>query len=253
MRLIVFVCRVICSCVVTASLFVSCSAQKTCLNCGSVLFKTRIFNSQTKEFETAKYSRDRMLWYKDSLIIAELFRVNIVEDPYGQEKWDAVVYGYTFIDLRTRSFYDYASFSDTARILDKYVQPDTGRVKGGWNFFDDRVVIYRENMESLPDTIIEGITYKRVKSFNVFKTENGEEKVLQFGYFRCDKRNSFFFVDRLLSKQLGCPLIRDDYINVAKQIWLSHKIEFLNKKLTSEEIKVFNAWEQNAKKNPVTK
>ena len=233
--------------------FESCCIQKRNTNGGSVLQKRRLYDYSKKNFELPPYNKDRKLWYKDSLIIAELFRIDIEEDNNGHETWKAVIYGYTFIDLRTKSFYDYTTFSDTARIVDKYTQPDTGRVKGGWNFFDNRPVIYPENLETLPDTVIENISYKRVKSSRVFKTGQVDENVFQVGYFRYDKKNSFFFLDKPLSKQIGYPMVRVDHLTPSRQTWIMTEIEFLPDQLTKEEIKVFDAWQKNAKNNPVHK
>src|SRR5687768_8449347 len=90
--------------------FGSCSGQKKCLNCGAVLYKQRIFNKETGIFDQLPYSKDRKLWYYDSLVIAEGLHINIKKDIYGNETWDALVNEYTFINLRTKSFYIYETF-----------------------------------------------------------------------------------------------------------------------------------------------
>jgi len=238
----------------TIFLLLSCAGNKHCNNCGSVLYKMRTCNSQTHESVLTKYSKDRKLWFRDSLVIGEVIQVNtntIHEGAEVRETWEGIVAGYVFMDLRKKSYYEYASFSDTARLIDKYRQPDTGEVKGGWKFFSKNNIINSENLESLPDTVMDGITYRRVKSYIIYTTEKSYVRVNQTGYLRCDKKNSVFRIDNPFSEKMGCPLVREDLIDSTKQQGISFDTEFLPGKLTPAELKVFTAWERNARNNPV--
>lgn len=233
------------------SSFVMCNEKESCVNCGAVLYKQRIRDRQTNEIVLMRYSKDRKLWFYDSLVIAEGIRIDIDKDIYGKEVWKGTVHKYTFINLRTKSFYEYASFSDTAQIIDKYLQPDSGRVEGGWNFFDKDEILNRKTLIDIPDTIINGITYKRMKSTRDTRTDmEGEVNLTTIGYFRCDKKNSLFTIDRPLIKQVGCPLVKIENEGKGTIPWNSFEIEFLEEKLTPAEIKVFKAWQKNAIKNP---
>jgi hypothetical protein len=229
----------------------SCHAQKNYLNRGIVLYKLRIFDNKTQEYIIPKYYRDRKLWYYDSLVIAEGHHVNINTDIYGNESWETFVDRYTFIDLKTRTFYEYSTFSDTARILDSYVQPDSGRVKGGWNFFDNTEILNRRTLEYLPDTTIHGISFKRVKSVSIIKIGNEDMESITTGYFRCDKKYSVFSLDKLLSKEAGCPLTRLENEGVSNVAGNYFEIEFLSETLSLFEVKVFKAWKRNALLNTV--
>ena len=241
--------------------FVSYEAQKRCSNCGSFLLKHKILNKQTNTFITPAYDRDRKVWFKDSLVIGEGSHVDIEQDELGKETWKTYVGEYTFINLKTKSFYEYLTFSDTAKIIDRYIQPEIGRNKRGWNFFSTQSIFSIENLEIISDTIIDGVVYKRVMSSKTVEVKNPEEqkilgeKQLQtsIGYLRCDLKSSIYSIDRGVEKKMGCPVIRVDQISPTNNSWIITEIEFLPNKLTSNEIKVFDAWEKNAKNNPVHK
>ncbi|MEI9944860.1 MAG: hypothetical protein WDN26_11630 [Chitinophagaceae bacterium] len=174
-------------------------------------------------------------------------------DEYGHEKKEALVNKYTFMDLRKKSYYEYANFSDTAAINDKYLHPSSGKSKDGWHFFSEEDVIDPENREFITDTIINGVKYKRAKSFSIVNGTSGEEKIIKTGYFRCDKKETFFSMDKPLSRIVGYPMLRLDSYSPSTQIALSQEIEFISDKLTAKELKVFEAWEKNAKENPINK
>lgn len=242
---------------------VSCSAQKKCTNCGIVTGGDKFLNPGTGQYEYLEnYGLDQKVWYRDSLVIERILGLYIEEDMDGREKRYTKTLYYTFIDLRTLSFYDYTSFSDTAKIIKKFTQSDTALVPGGWNFYlpIDKIPPVQPP-ELLADTILEGVTYKRVKivcdSTTFYDDSSGklvERKVPQVEvlYMRCDKKGTLFQLRKPLSEKLGCPIVRQDILPslyVARP--LSSQIHFLSETLTPEEIKVFDAWEKNAKMNPV--
>jgi len=109
----------------------SCSSAKPCKNCGSVLLKHRMLNPKTDEFVLPAYECDRKGWYLDSLVIGEGVHVDIENDKTGNSIWKTYVGEYTFIDLRTRSYYEYLTFSDTAKIVDSYFEAKGGGNKRG--------------------------------------------------------------------------------------------------------------------------
>jgi hypothetical protein len=112
----------------------------------------------------------------------------------------------------------------------------------------DRDNNYVGNPQPLPDTIIRGIKYERVKVLT--ERENIQYKGTL--YFRCDRPNSIFTFDPYFSKKIGCPCVKlisqmPDDRNGA----LVLEVDFLRDTLSTDELKVFNAWEQYAKANPV--
>lgn len=188
------------------------------------------------------------IWFKDSLIVEESIGIYSNTDTSGVEKRWTGVLGYFFIDLQTRSFYEFGSFSDTATLRRKYTQPDSVGIIGGWNFYYPRSIRV-QSYQPLRDTIIEGIEYKRM---NLLQSLRVNQSVSTIGYFRCDKKGTIFQFDKTFSDKIGCPLVRVDETLVQKGS-LSRRINFLRNSLTPQEFKVFAAWEKFAKENPVLK
>lgn len=225
----------------------SCSSTRSvCRNCGVVLSTFRMYDQKKKEFVIPAYFRDRKMWYKDSCVIAENIIVNIEAERNGAEKWDASVRDYTFIDLRTKMFYVYSSFSDTATLINKYSQPDTGKIVGGWNFFDKKGAFLLSDKQPISDTIMQGIKYGRVIAEGISTSDSISVKSVEIAYLRCDLE-SFFYIDLPVSIQARCPVVRFDR-KVENGFWIKIEVEFLPDKLTKREIKVFNAWEINSKR-----
>ncbi len=231
----------------------SCKAQNNYKNAGVVIHKTRTYDALSDSFVLPKYIKDFKVWHKDSLIIEEANHLSIHTDPYKNETWEFILDKYIFIDLRTKSFYEYSSFSDTATLLRKYIQDDTVHIDGGWNFYAYTQLVPDYNPENLPDTIINNISYKRFKRSRKVSTEDGEKTSIFIGYLRCDKKSSIFQFDKAFSEKMGCPLVMFESKIIPKTTWVKAQLEFASDKLTPEELKVFSAWEKYAKKNPVTK
>lgn len=236
----------------------SCTAVKRNNGSWVILIKQRLFNKETNTSVVPAYTRDIMAWYKDSLVICEGDHVDIETDSSGKETWKNYPGEYTFIDLRERSFYEYYNFSDTARIVDTYLQRDSGRTKRGWNFFSNQA-FFSPEAERLSDTIINRIKYQRLRDTKIIDISNPEEQKIfgkkqvqvKVGYIRCDLKTPVFSSDKIFEKKTGCVIIRTDYINPPGRPNLIVEIEYVRNKLTAAERKVFKAWERNAKKNPV--
>jgi len=226
--------------------------QRHCGNCGIILHQHRVFDTLGGRWVQPEYHKDLTIWYKDSLVIEEAQRLNIINDHRtGKETWEIVIDHYTFIDLRSRSFYEYTSFSDTAVIRKKYTQPDSAYITGGWNFYRYNHVMMTKNLHRLGDTIMNGINYMRIKSEDVRISNGKETRISGLGYLRCGKRNTLFRVDNPLSKKMGCPLVRYEFFERPANRFVSTQIEFLTDRLTDEQLKIFAAWELNAHNNPV--
>lgn len=238
--------------------FPSCEAQNEYLKSGVVIHGYRQIDLKTNEVSIPKYERDWKVWYMDSLIIQEAVRVNINEDAYGVETWYSDVLYYTFIDLRTRSFYRYSSFSDTATMIKCcYTQADSVPVGGGWNFYYHPAPKKIMNKLPMSDTIIDNKVYKRACSSPSSSEGNSpENEVRKIYYFDCSRKNSMFTINYNISKLFdNCPLVRIDYLpdKSGDNFMAMTFIDFLADSLTENEVKVFNAWKKNMKEKPVKK
>lgn len=190
---------------------------------------------------------ENKIWYKDSCTIQQLTGINLEQDKDGRFRRKVLINGYLFINLRTKSFYEYSSFSDTAQVKRQYTQPDSVDIDGGWNFYNQKDIgsnIYT----ALSDTTMDGIEYRRYQ----FNKMWGNKDHSTIGYLRCDRTGSLFEFGQATGQKLGCPIVRlDDFIVKPGQNRSSARIDFLRDNLTAEELKVFAAWEKNARKNPV--
>lgn len=189
------------------------------------------------------------VWVKDSFAIEEVRQLDIQENYKGVvTSQEYILCHYRFTDLRKGFVYEFGDFSDTALLIRKYTFGDSVKVFGGWGFNHNR--ISDGTSAILPDTLIDNITYKRVKVSR--GTTDMPYTVLC--YFRCDKKGTIFDLIPSLSKAVGCPLVKI-YISspVRKGLHLIHGVKFVADTLTENELKVFTAWEKYAAMNPVVK
>lgn len=242
-----------CVCLFVTLFFLTCCGQNPVFKCGIVYSKSQIFDTLTGQFALPKYFKDFKIWYKDSIVIEEANELSIYTDPYKNETWKYLLDRYIFIDLRSKSFYEYSSFSDTARLLKKYLQEDSVHVDGGWNFYAYRNFMPSDGLETLPDTIIKGIKYSRVIKRSEFKHKGEEFKSSLIGYLRCDQKGTIVTLDRAFSEKMGCPLTRVETRSTPEKFSFITELDFASKTLTKEELKVFSAWEKYAKENPAQK
>lgn len=234
-----------------------CRQQKMLPESGHIIHSLKFYEPVYKDYiKQPIYWPDTKIWYKDSIIIQEITGLYISRDTKGQEVREIKSEFYIFIDLPSRSFYKYSTFTDTSKIVKKYTQPDSLKIEGGWNFYAPFELPKASPPQILADTIIDGVNYKRLSLFYYYKNriDSIPRIVESMGYFRCDKSGTMFKLDITYSKKMGCPLVRLDYhLSEDEKIRSSSQVEFVRNTLTSEELKVFNAWEKNAKNNPVSK
>lgn len=230
--------------------FLSCKTTKSSYDSWVALYRNRIWDDR-KGFVLPEYERDTRSLCYDSLIIVERQRLNIHRHNGKQTSWNVDVIGYTFIDLRTKSFYEYDTFSDTATIKDSYIQPASGRVKGGWNFFDAPKKAVKINI-ALPDTVLNGVLVERIKNIyytDLSETEASGERII---YLACKSPAPFFFLEKIEGEKSKCPIIRRDILscvpssNCSKTIKGFEEIEVFKSTLSFAEMKVFKAWKKNS-------
>ena len=230
---------------------ISCASTKKNSTEGLLLNQSGFLDHNTKKYIPDQIGGEHKVWYQDSIVIEESGRTDIRNDSNGQ-RFISTVDHYIYIDLKTRSFYEYKTFSDTTKILKKYTQSDSININLGWSFFKYHNVIPRENMKVLADTIINNISYKRTESVHVVQDiRRGPVAQSIVAYMRCDKKNSIFHYDRALDEQIGCPVTRFEMRDKGAITSAVFEMEFVRDILTPEELKVFAAWKRNAKLNPV--
>ncbi len=257
-----------------------------CNNCGIVIFKMEVFDSIQKKFVHGKGIPDKKIYYKDSIVIMPSTalisnEVNGVEISYEEKD----IY-YTYINLKAKkvkgvtlynsdstffstynaTFYEYPAFSKDSCFTKKYINLDTAIFRT-WAFFlersshgktktTDSIPLIKETNASttLPDTVVGGVYFHREK--HTYHDKDRRVASIAIPYYRCDVQDwMLMFVKEKNDK--GCIVPRIDFTVLNSQTnqlkWVSQQYEFLPRKLTREEIEVFDAWEKNEKKYPVSR
>ena len=239
-----------------AVLFLSCKAGSPQAG-GSAIYRYRAYDSVSNDFILSMDIPDATIKYRDSLVIEESKKVRLTTIHMGnqvKETRETFTDNYVFIDRRSKAFYEYRHFSDTAALLRKYYQPDSVSVDGGWNFYAYHDEMPVDSMWSLPDTTIQGITYRRMGSIKIAKTDTGDYRTFCTAYLRCDLHNAPVTIDRGFSERVGCPLVRLDFLSVSgPKRGYSFQVEYVPGHLSRKDTVVFNAWEKRALFDPVQK
>lgn len=227
-----------------------CKGQNDHPNQGHAFLKYMRYDSKKKE-----YVLDRQLKYiyYDSALIVERDQLNRYTNMVTGEKkiWTEII-GYTYVDLRTKSFYLYKNFSDTAKIEDSYLQPIKGRPKGGWSFFKKPSKMPYGSIP-LEDTAINNVIYKRIKSYHPWETGGTDTSWHQIYFFDCDSKTPFLNVGKASDGPRDCVITRIESHTYKNDLKLYDEIKIVPQKLTLKEIKVFASWKRNVKKYPVRK
>lgn len=236
-------------------LFFRVTSQGQFQKSGVVIEGVKYWDSTLKEFVRYPYKNMTALvvLYKDSSVIEIVNRYVYVEANGKPITSTPKLQHYKFIDLRTRSFYEYATFSKDSLFKRKYTLPDSINFYG-WNFYKYSRQISNKNVEYQSDTIIEGNVYKRIKSWEIIKRNEVEFEQQYIVYLSCDKKGTIFHFDRFFEEEqnLNCPIIMYEKIEPSTGFHSKGEIKYLDRKLTRKELRVFKAWQKNAKKYPVT-
>ena len=144
---------------------ISCASQNTFTKSGVIQHTTRFYDSLTKQYTNEIIFPDMNVWYKNQLFVEEIKTGETYKDTNGITTRKTPIAYYLFMDRNSKSFYHYSSFSDTARILDKYTQSDTDSMRGlgGWSFYRNWDIKVTGPIKTLTDTIINHITFRRAK------------------------------------------------------------------------------------------
>lgn len=214
------------------------------LNSGLLHKKMLIFDSSQNVFVTLPQTRTTQVWYKDSLVIQEVNKIEIDTDTSGTTRWRAYVLFYTLIDRKTLTVYNYKNFSDTAACFQKFNFVDSPDLFFGWNFFSTNGIL-TTNREHLSDTVINGITYQRIAG-SKFTGEGNRFYQTRIGYISCDPRFSRLLTfDNALTTEKNCPVMKIEMIDQEYRKRMMTEQEYQRFFLTEAELKVFNAWEKN--------
>jgi hypothetical protein len=194
------------------------------------------------------FSDTLTVWYKDSLVIEQVNRVNINTDEKNVKTVRNIPILFRYIDLRNRVLYDYRNFSDTAKIINKSILPDSTMNDYGWAFYSEKLHQIEGEPQSISDTVIESVRYKRIR-FN-FLHDIPRDGFL-IGYFRCDDKGLMFSLEKAHSMKINCTMAKFvdyRYRNGYPTPYVSVEVQFLSDTLTANQLAIFDVWELNASK-----
>ncbi|RYF80121.1 MAG: hypothetical protein EON98_13825 [Chitinophagaceae bacterium] len=191
--------------------------QQNCTECGVAYLRSRIFNPEVNAYILPEYERDTKYLFYDSTMILERHGIFSSTDVNGKETWSRDVIGYTFVDFRTQTFYNYLHFSDTARLMLVTKQPKRWPQGGGSMFFQKNT------------SVIETMYYL-------------EEAQRPIGYY-----------GKIIINGKRFSFTRLEDINVPNGLKDSSSMDVVSNNLTKDELKVFVAWKKNAEKTKLMK
>ena len=158
--------------------------------------------------------------------------------------------------LQQKHFTGIAIFSDTAKMFEAYQETATKDIGCGWSFWNPSKLLPSGFDGKMKDTIVNGIIYNLIRyEHDKVNKEGINEHWTDLGYFLCGNK-TIVYLDKAASKKFGCPLVRYDFSTQVdsmfkEKLWLSDQLYYSPEKLSEKELKVFNTWEQYAKKHPV--
>lgn len=159
---------------------------------------------------------------------------------------------YLFKYKPTGMMYEYRHFSDTAALLQTFRTSDSVNLVSQPRIFhyESEPALPRKLIResALPDTVIESVNYKR--KFLHIKIH--EKDYYYVSYSRCDEEARFLkIVDMELGKRKedACPVtLAESRLMPESQFpAMTQEIIIIDNKLTEDEQKVFDAWEERAK------
>lgn len=232
--------------VIVFLLFSSCYSTGQISNRNIVQVITHFYDAKGKK----NFTHYLKIWYNDSIAIQEIRGVTTVTSSKDTTVTYPLLF-YRYMDLRSKMIYDYTSFSDTASLIEKASLPDSLLYGPGWSFYSEKAPKIQGTPELLTDTVIDNISYRRAK---FTYTWYDPKKIFLVGYFRCDGKGNMFSLEKDFSRKWNCTMVKSFTYKFGMTIpYGSKEVEFLSEELTKEELKVFKAWERNARQNLVNK
>jgi hypothetical protein len=230
----------------------SCTVQKKCIDCAVIKLGILRYDEKMKD-----YIEDEAFWpmvrilYRDSMAIDEIKRMTITRDSLGREVRLVTVEQYAFTDIRKGWVYKYNSFSDTARVISKHITSDSLGLMHRLYIPTSSIIPNEEPPEELNDTVINNITYKR-RRFTYFNKEENKLLDVYINYYRCDINNKVLTLGSKSTLIPSCTGVRSDLVLPdGLPAPSSTQIKYIGNEFTPEELKVFNAWKNNANNHPV--
>lgn len=184
---------------VLSIMFIACAINKPNHRIGVVDFKMVFYDTIISQWVYAQYEIPRSrYWCKDSMVIAETIGASVSYQGASSDQFSDTM-RFTFINLKTKEYYRYRHFSDTARLIKSFIGPDPLSPDGSWNFFQNKRLYHIDTLKpSLSDTFILGRKYKRISIIG--SHDGGLKNPYGTAYLNCQTKLDLFQFDRQLVK-----------------------------------------------------
>lgn len=239
---------------IIAAVFSACVLQKTNHKfCGVLTPNFRIYDSVQKKYIMANNEREPLIYYRDSLFVGEIL-INYTRST--NDKLDTTYIEtnfYEFTDLKTNIQINFKTFTDTATPIKIVKLTTKADLTAVWKFYGYGEPINPYSSATiLTDTVMDGTNYKRVLTYKTYKNSNKTDTSFAIFYAHCKATHSMFQFDINLSKKFanGCPIQMADFYQTDNPMKLRLKYDFTRNNLSTQEHKVFDAWEKYAKEHP---
>lgn len=232
--------------------FISCNTSiKKSLRVEKYLHEERVLDSSTNRLVIPKYHKDSQIWIKDSLIIEEVMGMNLSTNEFGVKTIEIYPERYTFINMRNKSIYEFSNFSDTAKLIDCYTEKNS-KGKFNWLFYKYSDSVNFNEISKLTDTVIDNKNYSRfIISNSQIQNKKLDYTILTRYYTDCNEKDIFLTLHKRISENTKCAVLQSDVIYVDAKIFYHHNLVKKATTLSSEELKVFDAWEKYSHTHPV--
>jgi hypothetical protein len=194
------------------------------------------------------FEAKQKIWQNDSAFIQEVnTAVSNTTDGIRKTIYEPIFYRY--MSIKTKLYFDYYHFSDTAVSFRNNTLPDTfildNVLNSTINFANERRFPIKSIPRVLGDTIVDKKNYTKVWFQTNFSDTN---RVYYIGLIEKGCTNYFRSKESYYSKQLGgCLVCIWEYYDNNTYPSVRSDYEHIADTLTQEELKVFAAWERNAK------
>ncbi len=224
---------------------------------GYVIQTQKFFDSSKNTYLFSELLPEFKLWYRESFSIREIDSIYHEEVSGKTTKYSVNPLKFYFIDLHTKIFYEYAKLNKNEPLLKSFQVVDTMKMlyPSIYIFFGSKDSASRINMPNekyfeIPDTLIQGIKYKRLKCLHQMNYHGKTYETVWIPYFRYDIKKSILHLSKEFDEKMNWPMVKLEVFDVKFKTLL--EINYVRSELTKEETEIFDAWEHNAKLNSVT-
>lgn len=232
---------------ISVFLFWGCNAQVK----EGLLSKRLIVYDKISSEDSVKivHNTNQKSWFRNNTEIEQVGTLpSFIYDAFQENRLKNM--RYVFKSLRDSSVYEYASMTDTATCLGIYKLFSDIELTTGTPVYRGALWVTSVSGErELTDTTIDDVKYKRFET----ETDTAGLHLINTFYLQCGYPNILSIAPRH-NKIFGCPTLINEFRNVDFYTKGGSmgvlKSTIIKDKLTEEETKVFDVWEQYAKNNP---